>query len=171
MNRYPGLTWQLVTTFGLGHVKPASGTWGSVPSVLLAGALIACGAGPGTMPWVYFGVISLVLVIFSAACVMRGDEAQARWGKDPSQVVADETAGQCLPLMLISVHANSSAQVAIFLLALSFFAFRFFDIAKIEPADSLQRLPAGWGVLLDDYAAGLYAAVVVWIAGLVIGAG
>ena len=170
MNKYPGLSWRLITTFGLGHMRPASGTWGSLPPVVVAGALIALGAGPGAMPIVYFGVLSLILVVFSAACIIRGDEAEARWGSDPSEVVADETAGQCLPLMLISAHAQSP-QAVLFLLGVSFFAFRLFDIAKVEPANSLQRLPSGWGVLLDDIAAGAYAMVVVWIAGLIVVSG
>jgi phosphatidylglycerophosphatase A len=40
-------------------------------------------------------------------------------------------------------------------------AFRFFDISKIPPAHQLQRLPSGWGVLLDDVMAGVYALIVL----------
>jgi hypothetical protein len=42
----------LVTVFGLGHLRPFPGTWGSLPSVVLAAALIAAGIGPATHPWV-----------------------------------------------------------------------------------------------------------------------
>jgi len=38
-----------------------------------------------------------------------------------------------------------------------FLAFRIFDITKPPPARQLERLPAGWGILLDDLAAAVYA--------------
>lgn len=171
MNRYNGLNWHLITTFGLGHCRPASGTWGSLPPVLVAALLISLGLGPTSAPILYHLILTLILIAFAASCIIRGDEAEARWGKDPSQVVADETAGQCIPLFLVGPAVAHSPQAAILILATAFFAFRFFDILKLEPANSLQRLPSGWGVLLDDIAAGLYAAIVVWITALIITSG
>ncbi|GAB4386274.1 MAG: phosphatidylglycerophosphatase A [Phycisphaerales bacterium] len=164
----PGVFWNLLTTFGLGYRQPASGTWGSLPSVALAGAMLACGAGPGSMPLIYFGVLGVVMVAFTLVCVLRGDEAEARWGVDPGQVVADETAGQCLALMFIPASAQADPRAAVFLLLAAFVLFRFFDIIKLEPARSLQRVPGGWGIALDDWAAGLYAGVVVWVLGLMV---
>ena len=168
MRRRPGIFWDLLTTFGLGFMRPASGTWGSLPTVVLAGLLMAVGAGPGSLPLVYFGVLSTVLVVFTLVCVLRGDEAEARWGVDPSEVVADETAGQCIPLMFIPAAAEGDPRTVVFLLLASFFLFRFFDIVKLEPARSLQRLHGGWGIALDDLAAGIYAGVVVWVLAMVV---
>jgi phosphatidylglycerophosphatase A len=45
-------------------------------------------------------------------------------------------------------------------LAVQFFLFRLFDVVKPPPARQLERLPAGWGILLDDLAAGIYANIV-----------
>ena len=45
-------------------------------------------------------------------------------------------------------------------LAAAFLAFRIFDITKPPPARQLERLPAGWGILLDDLAAAVYANLV-----------
>ena len=47
------------------------------------------------------------------------------------------------------------------LAATAFFAFRFFDIVKPPPADAAQKLPGGWGILVDDIVAGLQALVAV----------
>src|SRR5690349_19194211 len=87
----------MVTTFGLGRLRPAPGTWGSMPPVALAGLLMIAGFGPdGTfVHWtLYNGVLLAVVLVFSAACVRYGDAAEAKFGKDPGQVCADETAGQ-----------------------------------------------------------------------------
>jgi len=46
------------------------------------------------------------------------------------------------------------------LVAIQFFLFRVFDVVKPPPARQLEALPAGWGVLLDDLAAGVYANIV-----------
>lgn len=165
MIRRSGIFWDLLTVFGLGHMRPASGTWGSLPPVVLAGVLILIGAGPASLPWVYLGLLALVLVIFAGACVLHGDDAEARWGADPSEVVADEVAGQCIPLMFLPAAVEDEAWMAIVMLAAAFFAFRFFDIIKLEPANALQRLRSGWGILLDDLAAGLYAGAAVCVLG------
>ena len=39
----------------------------------------------------------------------------------------------------------------------AFLAFRVFDVLKPEPARYLERVPGGWGIMLDDVAAGIYA--------------
>lgn len=156
---------RFITTFGLGHMRPASGTWGSLPPVFVAGMLLAFHAGPDAQPWVYYLVLAAILVVFSAACVIDGDAAEARFGeKDPSQVVADETAGQCLPLLaILPTSVDTPAHAAMFV-AIAFFAFRILDIIKPPPAKGWQRIPGGWGILVDDLVAGLYAAAVVIVA-------
>ena len=48
------------------------------------------------------------------------------------------------------------------LLALGAFAcFRGFDITKFPPINRLQKLPKGWGILIDDLIAGIYALIVI----------
>jgi len=100
-----------------------------------------------------------VLLVSSAACVVCGAYAERRFGrKDAAEVVADETAGVCLPA-LAAVLIASPNQYA--LLTLAFILFRCFDIPKPWPMARLERLPLGWGVLLDDLMAGAYAAAVL----------
>ena len=68
---------------------------------------------------------------------------------DPSFVVIDEVAGQLITLFLIPFSW-------IYLLA-GFLLFRAFDILKPFPARRAEELPGGWGIMLDDIFAGIYA--------------
>ncbi|MBU6412550.1 MAG: phosphatidylglycerophosphatase A [Planctomycetes bacterium] len=153
-----------ITTFGLGYCRPFPGTWGSIPTVLIAAALIGLGHGPQQSPYLYVPVMLGVLIFFSAACVVQGDRAEARFGKkDPSQVVADETAGQAIPLLWLPAAAIATPfQIAGSLFA-AFVLFRLCDIIKPWPIRSVQSVPGGWGILVDDLLAGLLAAGLLWI--------
>lgn len=73
---------------------------------------------------------------------------------DPDPVVFDELVGQWIALL--------AAPHTIIGFSSAFFLFRFFDIFKILGANQLQRLPRGWGVMMDDVLAGLYAALVLY---------
>lgn len=155
-------TFHLITTFGLGHMRPASGTWGSMPPVALAAVLMLAGLGPLDTPLAYYGVLALTFVVFCWACVAHGDRAEARFGgKDPSEVVADETAGMTIPLIAIPWAGLETWPKTFATLALCFVAFRVMDIIKPPPARGLQRIPGGWGILIDDLLAGVYAAAAV----------
>jgi phosphatidylglycerophosphatase A len=68
---------------------------------------------------------------------------------DPGHVVIDEVSGQWIAL--IHSRVNLSHLLAGFLF------FRLFDIVKPWPARRLEGFPAGWGIMLDDVAAGVYA--------------
>jgi len=158
----------LVTTFGLGLLRPAPGTWGSSPTVVVAGGMILLGLRPAGesahASLIYHGVLLAILLVFSAVCVAFGGAAEAHYGiKDPSPVVADETAGQAIALMGLSAAATETFNRTACTLAVAFVAFRLCDIAKAWPANGLQRHPGGWGILLDDLAAGVQAAVVVQV--------
>ncbi len=152
----------LATTLGLGHLRPAPGTWGSLPPVGLGLLLLALGLA--TTP-VYAIAMLALLLVFCGACIAGADEAEARFArKDPSQVVADETAGMALVLLLLPPPFFATPAQGVVTLALAFFAFRAMDILKPWPANSLQRIPGGWGILLDDLAAAIYAAAIVHLA-------
>ena len=150
----------LVTVFGLGLLKPAPGTWGSLPPPLLVLVLLWSGAA--------LWVVNVTLVLFGAAfgiaCARFGGVAEERYGaKDPRQVVADETAGQCVALLLLpwrDVAESGAWTWNIVLAATAFAAFRFFDILKPPPINGLQRIGGGRGILIDDLVAGLYALAV-----------
>lgn len=150
----------LSTVFGLGLMRPFPGTWGSLPPVLVAAALLAVGLGPQTHPTLYMGVMLAIALLFAAGCIIEGDRAEARFGgKDPSNVVADEVAGQALALVALPGFAQSSPAAAAVLLLWFFIAFRLLDIAKPWPIRAVQRVPGGWGILLDDLLAGLTVAL------------
>ncbi len=164
MNR-PNVTW--ITVFGLGYRWPASGTWGSLPPVVLAalffGAAWLGREEPGFVPWLSVGyrlALAIVFVVFCMACLTQGDGAEAQFfKKDPSQAVADETAGQCMPLLFMPVLYASLGQAALMLLV-AFVGFRLMDIIKPWPARQVQSAPSGWGILIDDLFAGFYALII-----------
>ncbi len=153
----------LLTTFGLGHLKPASGTWGSMPPVFIAAAVTTAGITTPAVRSIYDLLMVAIFIIFSAACVFWGTDAEARWKKDPGQVVADETAGQCVTLIMIPSAMLGSPFSAFMTLLGAFLLFRAFDILKPWPAGAMQNIRGGWGILLDDWIAGLMAGVVIWI--------
>lgn len=159
----------LITTFGLGRLRPAPGTWGSLPPVLAAAVMVALGWSPAVCPcnglW-WYGVLGLTVLVFSGACIARADLAEAVFGKkDPGQVVADETAAMALTIALLPHFLLVTPERALFTLAAAFVAFRVADVLKAWPANRLQRVPGGWGILLDDLVAAVQAAAAVWLVG------
>lgn len=153
-----------ITTFGLGYCRPFPGTWGSIPTVLLAASLLCAKLGPHQTPWLYNTLLMAVLIFFSAACIIQGDRAEARFGKkDPSQVVADETAGQVIPLLCLPAAAFETPLRASATLFAAFVLFRICDILKPWPIRAAQKVPGGWGILIDDLLAGLLAWLILLI--------
>lgn len=121
-------------------------------------------AGSTGASFIYNGLLILILITFSLACLCHGDEAEAAFlRKDPSEVVADETAAQCMPLLFLPAQAFMTTQVALFTIVFAFVAFRVLDIVKPWPAFRMQRLPGGAGILVDDLFAGAYAALILQI--------
>ena len=153
-----------VTVFGLGHLRPFPGTWGSIPTVVFAGLLMLAGLGPDRHPWIYNTLLVGVLIFFTLCCAILGDLAESKFlKKDPSQVVADETAGQVLPLLFLPAAAVQTPGLALFTLLFAFVAFRVLDIIKPWPAYQIQTYPGGWGLVLDDLVSGFYALLILQI--------
>jgi phosphatidylglycerophosphatase A len=71
---------------------------------------------------------------------------------DPSMVVIDEIVGVWIAIFLLPPTLPAYA--------CAFVAFRGFDILKPPPAQQLERVPGGWGIMLDDVVAGIYANIV-----------
>lgn len=161
------MRWLLVTCGGLGAMRPAPGTWGSMPPAAIAWLMLVFGA-PG---WWLNAVLLLILVVSCVICIVLGPWAEQQFGrKDPSEVVIDETAGQCIPLLFwptlfLSTELTQMDRVIRITIAVgaAFILFRIMDIVKPPPARQLQKLPKGWGILVDDLFAGLYAAIIMQI--------
>ncbi len=102
------------------------------------------------LPWALH-LLSIVAFTFLAVYVSGEAEVLFR-KKDAPQIVIDEIAGLQFALFLITPTASHIIG--------GFFLFRLFDIFKPFPADYCQnRLPGGYGVVMDDVVAGIYANV------------
>lgn len=87
--------------------------------------------------------------------VVLSKEFTAPWGKDPRQIVIDEYATLLIPLYFTPRR--------IVPLVVTFVIFRLFDIIKPPPLRRLERMPGGWGVMLDDLGAAVYTTILVLI--------
>ena len=121
---------------------------------------LAVAAGSGRRGICVNGSLALVAVLSSAACVWLGAFAQETFSRrDPRQCVIDEWAGQAIALL--GMPLGGGPRQVLIVAGASFVAFRFFDIIKPPPGRLAERLPHGWGILLDDVVAGIYANVAV----------
>jgi phosphatidylglycerophosphatase A len=78
--------------------------------------------------------------------------------KDPGAIVLDEFAGQFIASAAVPLFSYASSAREILAWAVSFFAFRIFDVWKPGPIRRIQDLPEGLGIVLDDVLAGFLAA-------------
>ncbi len=100
---------------------------------------------------------ALLVVSLLVVGALAASEAERRLGTtDPGPVVIDEVMGQCVTLIAAPLTWHTAL--------LGFLLFRAFDIVKPPPARQLERAHGGWGIMLDDLAAGAYAAIVLRIA-------
>jgi phosphatidylglycerophosphatase A len=139
--------WAVATFFGAGLLKPGPGTWGSLAATLIwfAYARLAHPAPPTLLIALVAGIVVTVALGVPAATIAARESGR----HDPGFVVIDEVAGQWIALLFSPVDWRHGL--------IAFALFRIFDILKPFPARQLERLPAGWGIVFDDVAAGLYA--------------
>jgi len=152
----------IATCFGLGWLPLAPGSWGSLPPALVFGVLMYAGAPAATV-----AVMAVMLVVGCVACVLYAPASIAAKGDDdPAEVVMDEFAAQALTFLLLPLMAarDLTGWESLVLAGLGFLAFRAIDIVKPWPIRRLERLPAGWGILADDLAAGVCSAILVFVA-------
>jgi phosphatidylglycerophosphatase A len=155
-------TWRrwFVTLGGSGMSPVAPGTFGSLAAIVVLGSIIAAArlAGATLTFWLWNGLLLAGILLYGALCVALGKWATEYYGrKDPGACVLDEGAGICLTALFVPIYPGWREVWA--LLAM-FVAFRIFDIVKLAPAKQLEKLPYGWGILLDDLAAAVYANIV-----------
>ncbi len=144
--RRPAAVW-IATVAGAGYLPAAPGTAGSLVGLAIA---VAIGLYPTPQPW---KSLALALAALGLCIVGIGTASQAEkfFGRtDPAQVVIDEVVGQMIAFV-IRPDAGWKWWIAGFLL------FRAFDVLKPFPARRAERLPGGWGIMLDDVIAGAYS--------------
>lgn len=141
-------------TFGpLGRKLPAPGTWGSLAGLLYFAVFFQRAS---------IGAILIASVVVGYVAVGFCGEAEVRLRKkDPGAVILDEVVA--IPLCFLGWRSLLGAAPAWALLLAGFALFRLFDIFKPFGIARLQSLPAGWGVVADDFAAALAACAALHI--------
>ena len=133
---------------GLGLIRPAPGTWGSLLGLPL-------GWGLSLLPWWLAAVCWAALTAVAwASC---GPVCRALGSKDPGPFVADEYAALAGVFVVVPFGWLSAA--------LAFTFFRLFDIWKPWPVRTFDRMGGTAGVMLDDVAAAGYTLAVLWLLG------
>jgi phosphatidylglycerophosphatase A len=133
-----------IATCGVGYLPLMPGTFGSLVGVTIFLLL----------PRI---AILIAILFFTFAGIWAGTRTEKlSQRKDPGKIVVDEVAGQLIALFPLLFAAWSIKMVIV-----SFILFRFFDIVKPYPANKLQELKGGMGVMFDDLVAGAYAAIIV----------
>jgi phosphatidylglycerophosphatase A len=172
----PHISLLLSTWFGLGYLPQAPGTWGSlgglVVSLLITWVSFRRYAfilnmerevhldfwTTGWLPAPAHLAVAVGIAVIGVIVATRA----ARYAqiKDPQWVVIDEVSGQLLTYYLFFWVLPLNWKTWL----LGFILFRAFDIWKPFPARQLEHLPGGWGIMADDWMAGIYAALVLRVA-------
>jgi phosphatidylglycerophosphatase A len=208
----PRLALAIATAFGVGYIRKAPGTFGSLAGVATAYLSAVFFLRPTTFGGmfglhpdsnavladkhflvpgndIHNAILALpvfcalvLLVVLAAIGVWSASRAAKHAGmEDPQFVVIDEVAGQHLALLLplipialphFTTHMDFSLFAIFFALSLvnwkylllGFILFRVFDIWKPWPVRQLEKLPGGWGIMADDWMAGVYAAILLRVA-------
>ncbi|MDE3110825.1 MAG: phosphatidylglycerophosphatase A [Acidobacteriota bacterium] len=191
-SRKPRLAILLATACGLGYIPAAPGTFGSLAGLLLALVpfqLLNAAGMSGMQSFAVGGTFVDPLLIIQAGIgiivalvgVIVSSRAARYWRqKDPQRVVIDEVSGQHLTLLLGAAlpfwwrpEVYSWAPHAFGFIAYEsplnwkyllggLILFRVFDIWKPFPARHAESLRAGWGIMADDWIAGIYAGLCLW---------
>jgi phosphatidylglycerophosphatase A len=145
-----GLAWLIATWFGCGRFPWGPGTVGSLAAILIA--VLA----HRTFETIRLPLFLAIILLLAPAIWASSRTARVSRLKDPGMVVVDEVLGQWTAL-LGTAAASWKSYTAAFLL------FRLFDIWKPGPIRRLEQLPGGYGIMADDLAAGLLAALILYV--------
>jgi len=140
--------------FGVGLLRPAPGTWGSLAALPLALGLQALGGFP---VFIMATAVIFILGIWATDIATAGSHDH-----DPSEIVVDEVAGQLialLPLSWAATHMEMPMTTFWPGWVAAFALFRLFDILKPGPVGWADRRKDATGVMLDDAIAGGFAAI------------
>jgi len=142
--RHPSfLVKSIGTVFFAGYSPVAPGTAGSLVALI---PLIL-------FPGITTQTLIIMIVIGFTLGVWVSKQFEKAYGDDPQIVVIDETVGMWVTFLFVPITWLT--------LGIGFLLFRIFDIIKPPPAAQLEAIQGGWGIMLDDVAAGLYAGLLV----------
>jgi phosphatidylglycerophosphatase A len=137
----------IATGLGVGFAPVAPATVASFVVALLLVPLV------GHVSMLAWGLAILVLLPIA---IWSSGEAEKTLGTDAKPIVIDEVVG-----MLVGGFGVAMGSRPLVSLALLFVLFRIFDIWKPLGIDRSQKLPGGWGVVVDDVLAGVLTNVVL----------
>jgi phosphatidylglycerophosphatase A len=146
MDRNEKIIKLLATGFGSGLAPFAPGTIGTLVGIPIC---LVC------LPLIWPARFLSVIILSALAIFISGRAEMIYQKKDDQRIVIDEIAGfqvAMLPVAITGWH-----------LCVAFVLFRIFDIWKPFPIANLQELPGGWGVVIDDLAAGIYTGVLMML--------
>ena len=152
------IAYHISTVLGLGDKLPAPGTTaGSLPAII--GWWLATLYLPTPQSRLAATLVGSVIVFVVG--IWASQTESARRGKgDPRPVVIDEVAGQWLTMAPVLLLLEPQTPLSLGLSAIAgFFSFRLFDVAKPWPVKSFEALHGGLGIMADDVAAAVYAAI------------
>lgn len=141
MNRFFLL---FATGLGVGYSPIAPGTTGTLVAIPIYFFL----------SYIPFPLYELTLVSFFFLSSWISEKAEIYFGKrDDPRIVIDEMMGFLITMLWVP-------KTTLFIV-LGFFLFRFFDIVKLTPIRRMEKVRGGYGVVLDDVMAGIYANIVL----------
>ena len=165
------LGWFIGSGFGSGLCPIAPGTAGAAAAVVIYCALMFLLPAEG--PWVTLTrllILAVLIVGGMAAGVWATGRMSTDANPDPGSAVWDEFIGMWVTLIPTAwaawnlPDALTAPWWPLWWVALCFFAFRAFDTLKPWPCRGLEDLHGGWGIMLDDLAAGIWALIVSTLA-------
>jgi phosphatidylglycerophosphatase A len=136
----------IASIFGIGYIKGG----GTIAAAVTCGIIWLLWAN-GISPQLFMAACLVVTLIG----VYVGNQVEPYWGKDSYRVVIDEVAGMWIAVLFIPPSLP--------LLIAGFILFRFFDIVKPLYIRRMEAFKGGWGVMLDDVLAGVYANIVLQV--------
>ena len=142
-----------VSVFGIGYIRIAPGTFGSLFAIFVWFISIKY----LNIYFFYMIIIVVFICSFKAVNIYLRNENK----DDPSEVVVDEFIGQSLPLIFL-------LQFNLYEVLLAFSSFRLFDIFKIYPVNIVENIKGANGVIMDDVVAGIYSLIIVMIYKIII---
>jgi phosphatidylglycerophosphatase A len=136
----------IASIFGIGYIRKGGGTVAAAFAVLIWWLLFR------HMETQYLLQVVLTVLV-TALGVWAGNIVEKDWGKDSYRVVIDEVAGMFISVLFVPLDWKW--------LLTGFVLFRFFDIAKPLYIRRMEIFKGGWGVMLDDVLAGIYANIIL----------